>query len=175
MCKEAGVDPFASDCATQAAAAGADFANCCLNETNDPVLSPTIQERAWTSPIWYRQEGIAEVTGGISFGGGSRNGDALQLAIRLAAPPPGIDLAATPATVAVTDDDAIFTTTIAPANYRFGADGALRIDVEASGLTLDAADRVDHTVTVDVTIGTYRASYARRWRYADRRLAPAGS
>ena len=54
VCKSVGVDPFAPDCATQAAAVGRDFANCCLNESNDPFMEPTIQERAWTSPIWYR-------------------------------------------------------------------------------------------------------------------------
>ena len=52
-CKEAGVDPFATDCADQAEVQGRAFANCCLTESNDPFLSPTIQERAWTSPIWY--------------------------------------------------------------------------------------------------------------------------
>lgn len=56
VCLAAGVDPFAGDCAAQAAAVGADFANCCLSETNDPFMAPTIQERAWTSPIWYRPQ-----------------------------------------------------------------------------------------------------------------------
>jgi len=54
VCKSIGVDPFAPDCATKAAAVGRDFANCCLNESNDPFMELTIQERAWTSPIWYR-------------------------------------------------------------------------------------------------------------------------
>ncbi|MCE9625838.1 MAG: DUF3604 domain-containing protein [Deltaproteobacteria bacterium] len=67
-CKAAGVDPFLSEaqCTAKAAAANAQaladgeieagdapFDNCCLNETNDSFLSRTIQERAWTSPIWY--------------------------------------------------------------------------------------------------------------------------
>jgi hypothetical protein len=51
VCQRAGVDPFAPDCAAQAA--GGDFANCCLDEANDPFLTPVVQERAWTSPIWY--------------------------------------------------------------------------------------------------------------------------
>jgi hypothetical protein len=51
VCKREGIDPFAADCATQAG--DGPFANCCLNETNAPSVSPTIRERAWTSPIWY--------------------------------------------------------------------------------------------------------------------------
>ncbi|HUI27176.1 MAG TPA: DUF3604 domain-containing protein [Candidatus Kryptonia bacterium] len=54
VCKSVGVDPFASDCVAQATAAGRDFANCCLNQTTDAFMEPVIQERAWTSPIWYR-------------------------------------------------------------------------------------------------------------------------
>jgi hypothetical protein len=26
---------------------------CCSNQTTDTFLQPVIQERAWTSPIWY--------------------------------------------------------------------------------------------------------------------------
>lgn len=67
-CRAAGIDPFSSEetCAADAADANATavasgeieegdtpFNNCCLNETNDAFISRTIQERAWTSPIWY--------------------------------------------------------------------------------------------------------------------------
>ena len=47
-CKALGVDPFAADCATRALTAkpGTNLSDCCR-------LSPTVQERAWTSPIWY--------------------------------------------------------------------------------------------------------------------------
>ena len=26
---------------------------CCSNQTTDTFVQPVIQERAWTSPIWY--------------------------------------------------------------------------------------------------------------------------
>jgi len=51
VCRRAGVDPFASDCEAQAG--DGPFAACCRDETNDPSVTPTVQERAWTSPIWY--------------------------------------------------------------------------------------------------------------------------
>jgi len=71
-CRAADVEPFSSQevCQTEAALANAKaiaggvidegetpFNNCCLNETNDSFLSRTLQERAWTSPIWYVPDG----------------------------------------------------------------------------------------------------------------------
>ncbi|HSP97253.1 MAG TPA: DUF3604 domain-containing protein, partial [Candidatus Dormibacteraeota bacterium] len=154
VCKAAGVDPLSADCAAQAAAADPAFADCCLSEADDPFLSPLIQERAWTSPVWYRKEGIASVRGGIDFGRGA-NRDALELEIRLAATPPAIDLAATPATLELVDDDTIYRTTLAGTGFVHQVDGSLTVEVAARGLDLSAADRVDHTVTVQLVIGTY--------------------
>ena len=62
QCQAAGVNPFANNCAAQAAeqtarlqesgAVGDVFGRCCLDPAQEPFYSPTIQERAWTSPIW---------------------------------------------------------------------------------------------------------------------------
>lgn len=65
QCQAAGVNPFADNCQQQADALTAEyqdsrgaigdvFSNCCLNKEEQPFYSPVIQERAWTSPIWYR-------------------------------------------------------------------------------------------------------------------------
>ena len=63
QCQAAGVNPFADDCEAQAAVAneaaleagarGEVWRNCCLDASEEPFYSPAIQERAWTSPIWY--------------------------------------------------------------------------------------------------------------------------
>jgi uncharacterized protein DUF3604 len=62
QCQAAGVNPFAENCADQAAeqtarlqdegAVGDVYGRCCLDPQQEPFYQPTIQERAWTSPIW---------------------------------------------------------------------------------------------------------------------------
>ncbi len=71
-CQAAHVNPFASRKVCRVQAAIADFKaaakgeiavgdrpfkNCCLTEQNDPFMERTIQERAWTSPVWYTPGG----------------------------------------------------------------------------------------------------------------------
>ncbi len=63
QCLAAGVNPFAENCATQAetmnavldeaGAYGRVYDRCCLDPAQQPFYSPVIQERAWSSPIWY--------------------------------------------------------------------------------------------------------------------------
>ena len=64
QCQAAGVNPFDSNCKTQAQAANATahergaegpvYDKCCLAEEDEPFYSPIVQERAWTSPIWIK-------------------------------------------------------------------------------------------------------------------------
>jgi hypothetical protein len=55
--KEFGVNPLDDHCEDQLAQLGpvrqSQAAMCCSNETTTPIVQPVIQERAWTSPIWY--------------------------------------------------------------------------------------------------------------------------
>jgi hypothetical protein len=68
QCQAAGVNPFSPSSSSQAeartqelqddgGAIGDVYGKCCLDEQLEPFYSPVIQERAWTSPIWYHGEG----------------------------------------------------------------------------------------------------------------------
>ena len=62
QCQAADVNPFSESCSTQADIAnqlanaqgnsGDLYGICCTNPERDSFYSPTIRERAWTSPIW---------------------------------------------------------------------------------------------------------------------------
>ncbi len=63
-CLAAGVNPFAEDCMQRAdaltaklqeeqGAKGDIYGNCCKKVEEEAFYSPVIQERAWTSPVWY--------------------------------------------------------------------------------------------------------------------------
>ncbi|MEP5568944.1 MAG: DUF3604 domain-containing protein [Halioglobus sp.] len=66
QCQAAGVNPFAGNCAEQAKSAtalaqkagatGDVYSKCCTDPQQSAFYSPTIQERAWSSPIWYRSQ-----------------------------------------------------------------------------------------------------------------------
>ena len=66
QCQAAGVNPFSEQCAQQATAAtaiardsgasGDVFGKCCRDPAQEAFYSPIIQERAWSSPIWYRAQ-----------------------------------------------------------------------------------------------------------------------
>ena len=67
QCQAAGVNPFSRQCSSQASAAtalaqdrgasGDVFSKCCMDAETQPFYSPVIQERAWSSPIWFEGEG----------------------------------------------------------------------------------------------------------------------
>jgi hypothetical protein len=193
VCKASGVDPFSPACAEQATVAGAAFADCCLGTDNDPFLEPVIQERAWTSPVWYRPDGIARLRGRIARG--KRAGaDTLSLRVWFG-PDAALDLATQDLTVRVADDDDIWTVTI-PAGTLRPRRGGMLVFADRRGrlaglrravfatpgrrtrllrLTVvgdfGRADAEDHAVTVSLASGLYRATHARWWTAQGKELA----
>jgi hypothetical protein len=169
-CKAAGVDPFATDCAAQADAAGSQFADCCLTRDDEPSLQPVVQERAWSSPVWYRPDAVASLSGAVRFGA-RRAGDGLDLSLTLAAVPIGRN-ADEAVTVELTDNDVIYRETLPGSALVPLAHGGALLVLRREGLDLSKADRVDHFVSVQITSGLYRATHTRLWHASSDTLAP---
>ena len=193
VCKEAGVDPLSADCTTQAAGADPAFANCCLGPSNDAFLEPVIQERAWTSPIWYRPDGIARLRARLRFG--TRSGDdALVLRVSLARRPLDLNVAQNALTISVTDDDEVYGVTIPAGSFRrvgrarfqftvpgpghqvvsltAPSRGETVLTLRAGPLDLSHADRAAHLVSVNLAAGSWRATHTRLWTPSPRGLRP---
>src|SRR5262249_61245510 len=115
--KRGGSPRFGRGGGARAAAAPAEFADCCLGTTNDPFLSPTIQERAWSSPVWYRPEAIGHLQARLAFGNRPST-DALALHATLGRLPEGLDLAAAGLTVRLSDDDDGLAIAVPPGGFR---------------------------------------------------------
>ncbi len=193
VCKSLGVDPLAADCEAQAAIAG-DFENCCLDADNDSFAQPVIQERAWSSPIWYRPEAVAKLNARATLRG-EPGTHRLRLALGIYRLPSGLDPSQAEFELTLRDDDEILTVALpagsfirkGPGQYRFrdasgtfgrGSQinlrigprdrGTLRVDLR--GLDLQNADRVEHMIEVAMNLGSYTAEQTRLWEVRNESL-----
>ena len=187
VCKDSGVDPFAADCDDQAAAAGPGFENCCLTEAEDPFHERVIQERAWSSPIWYRPDDVARLRASVSYGSQPGN-DKLTLRAQMGRLPGSYHPDSEALTVALRDDE-IYEVTIPAGSLQrsgsaqtyvlrdtTGAIGGLRkarLKILANGkavlklrtvaMDLSSADRSSHFVELRLESGLYSTTQPRMW------------
>jgi len=185
-CRRLGVDPFAADCAAQAQNAGAGLDTCCVHEEDDPFRERVVQERAWSSPIWYRPEAIATIDGGFRF---AASGDSLDLDIVIGALPRDADPSRDGFRLVLDDNTEIYTVDLDGQAFVPRADGPgyeirddvaartgihdLQIELDAQrranvhlavdGLDLRTTVRRDHFVRLRLSIGDYRAVQSRLW------------
>jgi hypothetical protein len=174
LCNAQGID-----CAAPATVP-AEWAECC-----NPAVAKTIQERAWSSPIWYRPEGVARVRGRLTF----RARDTLKLRVDLGALPAGWDPATAPLTIALRDDDDILVAAIPPGTLvpsgsgwalndptaSYGGIRSLRLLQRGPGRatlrlrtaprSFANADRVDHFIEIAIRAGTTEITATPLWRW----------
>ena len=178
LCNAQGID------CSDPAAVPAGYAECC-----NPAVAKTIQERAWSSPIWYRPEGVARVRGVMRFGD-QPGEDVLTLGIGLGRMPAGLDPSTQALTVALRDDDEVYRVTIPAGTLRqvrpgrsvwndaTGSIGGIRslrlrrrgrrsvfFRLRTVPLGLSAADRLDHFIEVSLRAGTAAVTTTPLWHF----------
>jgi Protein of unknown function (DUF3604) len=183
LCNSAGID------CSDPSSIPSGYDECC-----NPDVAKTIQERAWSSPIWYRPEGVARIHGAMRFRDQSQQGG-LTLTMNLGAMPVGLDPTTQALTIALRDDDDIFNVTIPAGTLRqirpghfvlndtTGSLGGIRsLRLGPSGpnrtilrlrtipINLAAADQVDHFIEVSLTGGTAAVVATPLWHFDGKAL-----
>src|SRR5262249_42377809 len=100
LCNDQGID-----CSTPASVP-AEYAECC-----NAAVPKTIQERAWTSPVWYEPDALGKVTASVAYGPQAGT-DVLTVAAQIGAAAPAFNPDVDPISFTLSDDDTIYSVTI---------------------------------------------------------------
>jgi hypothetical protein len=184
LCNSLGVD-----CGTPGSVPP-NYAACC-----SPLWPKTIQERAWSSPIFYRPESFSRFRARLHLNGGGE--DWLRIVATLGKAPAALDPNTEAISLSLTDDDTIYAATL-PAGtmqenkpgakwsyfdrtgaidgirrmtLRIGPRGA-RLLLRTVKLSLANADATEHFIHSTLAVGRFEAEHVRLWQPRGASLKP---